>query len=88
MLTLLQVDSLLTKLKANEAARRKIPIEDLVSIEYAAGYNAALNQMVRDLKTELHDAENEMESLEKHIDSEHVTADDFDESRQEQKRLE
>lgn len=68
-LTRFQVDSLYSKLKANEAARRKIPIEDLVSIEYAAGYNAALNQMVRDCENALHDAENNLSKIQNIIDS-------------------
>lgn len=43
------MDSLVSKLKANEAARRNVLIDDLLSIEYAADYSAALNQMERDL---------------------------------------
>lgn len=82
------MDSLVTKLKANEAARRKIPIEDLVSIEYAAGYNAALHQMMRDLKTELHDAGNEIVELNDRINAHGACDDDFDEMCADYKRLE
>lgn len=45
------MDSLNQQIKANEKARRKVDIDDLLSIEYAAGYSAALNQMLRDLGT-------------------------------------
>ena len=49
------MDSLNQRIKANEKARRKVDIDDLFSIEYAAGYSAALNQMKRDLLTLRHD---------------------------------
>lgn len=49
------MDSLKEKKRANAKAKSAVPIDDLLSIEYAAGYSAALNQMERDLSVMKHD---------------------------------